>query len=532
MSKNHTASDTSNDRHEITRRSFVVGGAVVGGAMVGATAGVVSLGSVEPVAARTQPPIVDYPFTLGIASGDPLANGVVIWTRLAPDPLDGGGMADETYRVEWEVADDPAMAKVVRRGRARAQAEHGHSVHVDVRGLRPDRDYWYRFRVGDHVSPTGRTRTTPRSNARPESLVFGLVSCQRYNAGYYTAYDDLVASAPDLVVHVGDYIYESPGGGVRSDPLPESITLDEYRNRYALYKSDASLMAAHEVAPWLFTWDDHEVENNHAGLVPEIGSATPDPAAFAARRTAAYKAYWEHMPFRARAPRGVDFRIHRHMPWGRLADFFVLDTRQYRADQCGEVGPPCEPVADESREMLGARQQRWLDRGIARSRADWSVLAQQVVFSRMDLFPGAPEFYNLDQWDGYAHAREQVLETMRTRRPNDNIVLTGDIHASGVSNVMTDYRDPGSAPMGAEFVGTSVSSSGNDLLGAVLPAVLAENPHIKWADNAKRGWVKHTVTRDAWRADFRHVDDVRVEGSPVETATSWVVPRGEGAQTA
>ena len=505
----------------LSRRTFVVGAAAGAGALV--------LGRPDLAAATRIPRAIgNYPFTLGIASGDPLADGVVIWTRLAPEQTAAGGLSNTTYDVEWEVAADQAMKDVVRKGTAHAQAQHGHSVHVDVRGLEHDREYWYRFRAGGHVSPLGRTRTTPRANARPAALVFGLVSCQRYSSAYYTAYDDLVSSQPDLVVHVGDYIYESPGGGVRTDPLPESITLDQYRDRYALYKSDPSLMAAHEVAPWLFTWDDHEVENNHAGLIPEEGSATPDPADFKARRAAAYKAYWEHMPFRSAPPVGADFRIHRRTKWGRLADFFVLDTRQYRADQCGDLGLGCDPIEDQEREMLGRVQRRWLDRGISRSKADWSVLAQQTVFSKLDLLPGDPELYNLDQWDGYVHAREQVLETMRTTRPHDNIVLTGDIHASGVSDVLADYDDPDSAPMGAEFVGTSISSSGNATLGALLPGIVAENAHIKWADNSKRGWVKHTVTADEWRADYRHVDNAQVLGSPVQTATSWVVPRGGG----
>ena len=273
-----------------------------------------------------------------------------------------------------------------------------------------------------------------------------------------------------------------------------------------------------------------QVENNHAGLVPEIGSATPDPTAFRARRAAAYKAYWEHMPFRKRAPRGPDFSIHRRTQWGRLADIFVLDTRQYRADQCAEIGAPCYPVADETREWLGAEQDRWLARGLRRTPADWAVLAQQVVFSQMDFVPGPAEIYNLDQWDGYRAARERVLATMRNRRPHDNIVLTGDIHASGVSDLLADYDDPTSAKMGAEFVGTSISSEGSDLLGSVIAGLLVENEHIKWADTSKRGWVKHTVTSDEWRADYRHVDDATVQGSPVQTATSWVVPRG-GALT-
>lgn len=505
----------------INRRTFVIG----------TVAAAAAVGRPEIVGAAHSPPaIIDNPFALGVASGDPLPEGVVIWTRLAPNPTEGGGMAPETYQVEWEVAHDESMSSIARRGRTRARADHGHSVHVDVRGLRPGRDYWYRFKVDGHLSPIGRTRTAPGRTHRPGSFVLGLVSCQRYNSGFYTAYDDLVSADPDLVVHVGDYIYESPGGGVRVDPLPESVSLDQYRNRYGLYKSDSSLIAAHQNAPWLFTTDDHEVENNYAGLVPEVGSATPDPEAFRARRAAAYKAYWEHMPFRRRAPRNENFEIHHHTPWGRLADIFVLDTRQYRDDQCAEFGEPCDPAEDESREMLGAEQDRWLQRGIRRSRADWSVLAQQVVFSRMDFDPGPTDFVNLDQWDGYATARDRVLATMRDHRPHDNIVLTGDIHASGVSDVMADYKDPASTTMGAEFVGTSISSSGNPLLAAVLPTLLANNPHIRWGDASKRGWVKHTVTADQWRADYRHVDDVTVTGSPVQTATSWVVPRG-GALT-
>lgn len=501
----------------LSRRRFVAGS--IGAAVV--------LGTASPVDARSRPSITEYPFTLGIASGDPLANGVVIWTRLAPDPIvDGGGMAPMSYPVEWEVADDPGMTNVVRGGRRWARPQHAHTVHIDVRGLQPDRPYWYRFRVDGHISPIGRTRTAPAANQRPEQLLMALVSCQRYSSGYYTAYDDLTSSEPDLVVHVGDYIYESGGGGVRSDSLPESISLDQYRNRYALYKQDASLQGAHAIAPWLFTWDDHEVENNHAGLVPEVGSSTPDPAEFLARRAAAYKAYWEHMPFRRRAPQSSDFRIHRRTTWGRLADVFVLDTRQFRDDQCGEFGAPCEPSTLGGRQMLGSEQQRWLERGLRRTRSDWAVLAQQVVFSRMDIAPGEGEFYNLDQWDGYQAARGRVLNAMTSHRPHDNIVLTGDIHASGVSDIKADYFDPDSAVLGAEFVGTSVSSGGNSLLAAVLPNILAENPHIKWADTAKRGWVKHTVTADAWRADYRHVDDATVLGSAVQTATSWVLPRG------
>ncbi len=504
-------------KRSMNRRTFVAG---AGAALV---LGRTSHSAAGPEAGAR---ITDYPFSLGVASGDPLPTAVVLWTRLAPAPTEGGGMPPLVYRVRWEVAEDPGMTRIVKRGTAKARPEHGHSVHVDVQGLTPDREYWYRFRVRNHLSRVARTRTAPSSGRRPSELMFGLVSCQRYNSGFYTAYDDLVAAGPDLVVHVGDYIYESGGGGVRTDPLPESVSLEQYRDRYALYKTDPSLTAAHEQAPWLFTWDDHEVENNYAGLTPEVGSATPDPAAFAARRAAAYKAYWEHMPFRLAPPTSADFAIHRRIRWGRLIDFLVLDTRQYRVDQCGEIGAPCDPDTAVSRPMLGAAQTWWLAVNLALSKADWTVLAQQVVFSKLDFAPGAAEVYNLDQWDGYQANRDQILSVMNAYRPKDNVVLTGDIHASGVSDLMADYRDPASAKLGAEFVGTSISSGGSDLLEAILPGLQAENPHLKWGDASKRGWVQHTVSASEWRADYRLVDDATVQGSPVQTATSWSLPRG------
>lgn len=334
------------------------------------------------------------------------------------------------------------------------------------------------------------------------------------------------SAGPDLVVHLGDYIYESPGGGPRPDPLPEAITLDDYRNRYGLYKSDPALIAAHQSAPWLFTWDDHEVENNYAGLVPGKGTVTPDPVEFENRRAAAYKAYWEHMPFRRRAPHGADYRIYRRTSWGHLADFLVLDTRQYRSPQCGGLGPSCSPEQDARREMLGRRQSNWLSRRIRRSHADWAVLAQQVVFSRMDFDSGDGEWYNLDQWDGYPAARDRLLATLHNQRPTDNIVLTGDLHASCVFDVLADYHDPDSAIIGTEFVSTSISSKDSRFLRANLQHTVANSPHFKWGESSRRGWVKHTVTREEWRADYRHVDDATVVGSPVQTATSWVVPRG------
>ncbi len=503
----------------VGRRGFLGGTAAVAAAVATGAA---------PAWASARPKIPADPFTLGVASGDPLPNAVVLWTRLAPAPtVDGGGMPRTSYWVHWEIAEDEKMTRGRRRGFAIAHPDNGHSVHVDVRGLRPDRTYWYRFRVDGHVSPIGRTRTAPRRQERGNGLSFGLVSCQRYSSGYYNAYDDIVASDVDLVIHVGDYIYETGGDGVRSDPLPESITLDQYRNRYGLYKSEPSLRAAHRAAPWLFTWDDHEVENNYTGDTPEQGSSVPDPIAFLARRAAAYKAYWEHMPTRAPAPTGPDFRIHRRIGWGLLADLFVLDTRQYRTDQtCGvdDIGGLCDAAFDPATTVLGRQQEGWLDRELRRSDVTWTVLAQQIVFSKMAIAPGNPGFYNLDQWDGYVAARTRLLQSMSRHRPSNNIVLTGDIHSSGTSHLLTDYDNPDSPRLGAEFVGTSVSSTSS--LSPIVPTILANNPHIQWAEATRRGWVHHRVSHAEWRADYRHVADNTVAGSPLSTATSWSVPSG------
>ncbi|MDH3706418.1 MAG: alkaline phosphatase D family protein [Acidimicrobiia bacterium] len=515
--------DSENDG--LSRRRFVAAGAAT------AIAG--------PVLARTPvlgqttirtatPPLPGDPFTLGIASGDPYPRSVLLWTRLAPNPTEtGGGMPDGSYRVRWEVANDERMRRVVRRGAVRTSADTAHSVHIDVRGLRPDREYFYRFRVGRHISPVGRTRTAPGWHQRIRELSFGAVNCQRYNSGLYTAYADLAEADLDLVVHVGDYIYETGGSGARTDPLPESISLDEYRNRYGLYKSDPLLMAAHASAPWLFTWDDHEVENNYTGLVPEIGSSTPDPAAFRARRAAGYRAYWEHMPMRGPAPTGPDLELHRRIRWGRLADIFVLDTRQFRTDQtCGtdDVGGLCPAAFDPATQVLGTEQERWLLDGLARTRRRWAVLAQQVVFSRLAIVPGNPGVYNLDQWDGYQAARQRILDTLAQHRPHDTVVLSGDFHASFVSDITADFDDPAAPVLGAEFVGTSVSSTG--VPPAITNLFLNNNPNLLYANGEQRGWVRHVVRSGRWRADYRLVDDATVEGSPVRTARSWLLPAG------
>ncbi len=480
------------------------------------------------------PALESDPFTLGVASGDPAADGFVLWTRLALDPLAGGGMPAVDVPVRYMVATDDAMRDVVTDAVFVTGAAVGHTVHAVVEGLDENRPYWYRFAVGDWETPVARTRTFPAPGTTPDRLRFGFASCQNYRDGYYTAWADVAADEDlDLVVFLGDYIYESGlEGNVRAHQIAEVVTLDDYRNQYALYRSDPLLRGAHAIAPWLVTWDDHEVENNYQGATPELASATPDSQQFLARRAAGYRAWWEHMPTRLDAPTGPDFPIHQRVDFGDLARFHVLDTRQYRTDQPCEADPAprCAEANDTALTVLGLAQEAWLEEGLSDSDATWNVLAQQIVFSRLAFGEGDGAIYNLDQWDGYPAAQQRVLAMLDG--VSNPVVITGDIHSSGVSDVKADFDDPASAVIGTEFVGTSISSNAPAALAAVVPIALASNPHAKWADATKRGWVRCDVTPAQWQADYRLVDDALVEGAPVTTARSWVVEAGGSVQEA
>ncbi len=476
-----------------------------------------------PATRKTRPP-----FTLGVASGDPLPHAVVIWTRLAPDPSDPrGGMGRDDATVRWEVGTDESMRTIVRSGRATARAAHAHSVHVDVHGLESARTYWYRFRARGHTTEPARTRTAPALNATPNHLSFAQVSCQRIDSGYYTAYADLAQHRFDAVVHLGDYIYESSGGPIRTFAAAEPVDLQGYRLRYAHYKQDRDLQAAHAVAPWVVTWDDHEVENNYTGDAPEMGSNTPDRVSFLSRRAAAYRAWWEHQPVRLAAPTGPNLRIYRQIQFGKLAELHVLDTRQYRTDQsCNggtDIGPRCDGPDGRAFTVLGRRQERWLSRGLRASNARWNVLANQIVMQQWRFAPGNA-VWNLDQWDGYPGERDRIFDAFRDSRATP-IVLTGDVHSSWVGNLATDLDDPESRLLGAEFVGPGISSTPSALLASIIPGVLENSPHIQWVEATKCGWVRHDITSDRWKAEYRLVDDALVQGSAVRRAARWSVDR-------
>jgi alkaline phosphatase D len=478
------------------RRRFLTGSAAVLGAAATSQLWL-------PATARAaETPLPDGVFTLGVASGDPLPGAVVLWTRLAPDPLNGGGMPDRAVPVEWEIAEDSRFRKPVRRGVAQALPAYGHSVHVDVRGLRADRAYWYRFRTSGQLSPTGRTRTAPRPNSSGGSVRVALASCQNWQNGYFTPYADMLAQDPDFVLFVGDYIYESAPSATavrRHEGSGEPYTLVEYRNRYAQYKTDPHLMAMHAAAPWVVTFDDHEVDNDFAGEVPQ------DPAkqshdAFVARLTAAYQAYYEHMPVRATAvPNGPHIRMYRRLDFGRLVRLNVLDTRQFRSDQAtGQAG-----AEDPSMTMLGAGQKEWLLDGLHHSPTRWNLIASQIMMAETDLQVGPGKLWFYDAWDGYQAERNALMgEFASVRNP---VVLSGDRHLTMISDLRRDFADPGSDAVGAEFVGTSISSNGDQdqaAFRAQWDPLMADNPHWKFID-AHRGYHLFDIRRDGIDATVR-----------------------------
>jgi len=481
---------------------------------------------------RFHPAFADDPFTLGVASGDPTPTGVMLWTRLALRPLEpDGGMDTQRTVVNWEVAEDEGFAKVVQRGRATAAPELGHSIHADVTGLGSERWYFYRFTAGGATSPVGRTRTAPATGTTAP-LRFAFVSCQHFEQGLYTAYEHLAKEELDLVAHLGDYIYEyGPiAGRVRRHANPECLTLDGYRLRYAQYKSDALLRAAHERCPWILTWDDHEVDNNYAGLSGENDMESEEQ--MRARRAAAYQAYFEHQPIRVpRARSWADLNITRTVDWGTLARFWVLDTRQYRSDQaCGDGNHvvPCGNWADPSRTLMGPAQEKWLYDGLATNRARWQVIAQQVMMAPFDDMAGPDVRNAMDPWAGYPVARDRLLGNVARHAPNRTVVISGDIHSNWVNELRSNFSRPGAPTVAAEFVGTSISSGGDgtERGSMVNDRTMPENPHLKW-QNSRRGYVTCTVKADEWRADYRTVPYVSRPGAPIETASSWRVQHGK-----
>jgi alkaline phosphatase D len=487
------------------------------------------------------------PFSLGVASGDPTPDGFVLWTRLLPEgtPLDGSVMKQEPYGVRYEVAADPEFRTIVRRGSEEAVWEESHTVHAEIAGLPSDRWYWYRFKWGRAISSVGRTRTAPPLGATVDRLRFAFTSCQNWGGGYYGALGKLAEEDVDLVVHLGDYIYEDvePMNPVLArlaqlSGLGECLTLADYRTRYAFYKRDRNLQEAHRHLPWLSTWDDHEVANNYAGLVIDPEKPLVDAKL---RRAAAYLAYWEHQPLsRSRKPVDENMSIFRRAHWGDLATFHVIDTRQYRDDQGGP--PQCEQVdrdplsrycptqLDPERRLLGDEQRTWLYDGLSKREADtaWHVLANQVGFAPEDTRTGTQgRRFGFDSWDGYVMERQDLLNHLADQERTNLVVITGDKHVNSVRDVPPSYRSLAGAPVATEFIGTSISSGGQRPTPDFVPEPF--NPQIRWQD-LHHGYVRVDLTDDVWRSDFRVIDTVASENVRVWTESSWeVVPDKPGA---
>ena len=517
---------------DLARRRLLAGFSAVAGA-----AALAQL-PVGRAAATTRPAGGDYPFRLGVASGDPTATGVVLWTRLAPQPfVAGGGMAPQRVPVQWQVARDEAFRVVVMEGTAWALPELAHAVHVEVEGLAPGREWFYRFRYRQDVSPVGRTRTAPAPGTPTGSLAFAFASCQAWDAGYYPSYRHMAEEDLDLVLHLGDYVYEGgvpADGGYRRTPTPDVLRepprdLERWRMQYALYKSDPDLQRAHARFPWLVTWDDHEVQNDYANTESQYeGDIT-------ALRTAAYQAWYEHQPVRTPArPGAAGPRIYRRLHWGDLAQVDMLDGRQYRSiPPCGwGEADACAAAYDPSVTMLGPAQEAWLYDGLAASTARWNILGNNVMLARLDHDGDKGDLLWHDAWDGFPAARKRLTDVWAGAGVSNPVAVTGDWHSTFVNDIHADFDAPSSPVVGTELVGSSISSNGDgEVYGPYYGPMIGYNPHIKFFDGDRRGYMRCRVQPTSMRADFQTVSTVARPDAPESTYASFVIEDGRpGAQ--
>ena len=479
------------------------------------------------------------PFRLGIASGEPQARSLILWTRILPEEFSATAPPDQDVMVRWELADDPSFQRILQHGQARALAVRAHCVHVKVQGLQPNRPYFYRFHCGAYTSVTGRARTAPPPEQAIETLNIAFASCQHWEMGHFGAYQDLVAQNPDLVLFLGDYLYEygpyaGPSQRVRRHDSPLVRTLGQYRARYALYKGDPDLQAAHAVAPWLNIWDDHEVENDYAGIL----ARDRDPQ-FAARRLMAYQAFLEHMPvdFEARigAQGMLDTRIYRHLDWGSQIRIHLLDTRQYRDVQAcvppGKGGAfaasGCEARHDPARSLLGHEQERWLRESLRASRARWNIVAQQTLVTSLSVTQeqDPQERIWMDGWDGYLPAKQRLLQALAQPGVRNPIVLGGDVHSEWLCNLRLDPLRPDSPIIASEACGTSITSSAGISQKAAEKA-MRENRDVLYGNADRRGYNLLSLGTEVAQLRFRAIEDVRRRDAPVRSLARFVIESG------
>ncbi|MGW5848564.1 alkaline phosphatase D family protein [Streptomyces sp. NPDC055254] len=517
---------------------------VLAAAATAALAPLTALGAPAAHAATAAPA-----FLHGVASGDPLPDGVLLWTRVTPtaDALPGSG-AGPALQVTWEVAGDKAFSRIVATGAVTASAATDHTVKVDVRGLSPQTPYWYRFTAGATVSPVGRTRTTPAHEAATPGVRFGVVSCANWESGYFSAYRHLAARTDlDAVLHLGDYIYEYQTGGYpeakytvrRHEPAHEIVSLADYRTRHGTYKTDADLQALHAAHPVIAIWDDHEfADDTWSG-----GADNHTPASegdWAARAAAAKQAYFEWMPVRA----SIAGTVYRRLRFGTLADLHLLDLRSFRSQQ---VKAGSGSVDDPERTLTGRAQLDWLKSGLAGSNATWKLVGTSVMISPVAFgslpahlmkplakLLGLPEggiAVNVDQWDGYTDDRKELLGHLKDRGIKNTVFLTGDIHMAWANEVPVNMATyPGSGTAATEFVVTSVSSDNlDDILHVPADtaslvaetAVKSANWHVKWLDMDAHGYGVLDVTAERSQMDYYVVSDKARQDATAAWARSY-----------
>ena len=522
-------------RIRLSRRRLIGGAASAGLALIAAPAII--------RAAAAQSWRAGNPFSLGIASGAPRPDGFVLWTRLAPDPVSAdpdnpGGMSGGDVTLRYEIATDEAMAKVVRRGEATAERTFGYSVHLDVAGLEPGRPYWYRFASGEATSPVGRAITLPAAGASPDQLRFGYVSCSNYEHGYFSGYRHLTDENPEFVLFLGDYIYETieenrPIVRRHSDGV-EAATLPTYRNRYAQYRLDPDLARLHAQVPAIVTWDDHEVQNDYADKWSEYFD---DPAQFLLRRAAAYQAFYEHMPVRPilSHPQGPLMRVYDRFTFGDLIEISLIDGRQYRSREACYGAPSkggghletnggCPERLDPGRTMIGFDQEAWLYSNLAHSKAQWNLIAQDVLMAQLRRKQNGVDAFWTDDWDGYPANRARLLQHIHDSKVANPVVASGDIHSFFANDLKLDFDDQKSPIVATEFVGTSISSYGPpyDPIVQALP----DNPHVHFFESRRRGYVLVDLERAKMQVQMRVVSDAHDPKATIATLKTYAIESG------
>ncbi|MWA10536.1 alkaline phosphatase D family protein [Streptomyces sp. BA2] len=474
-------------------------------------------------------------FHHGVASGDPLPDGVLLWTRVTPIPeaSPGSGKGPDT-EVSWEIAKDKGFTQIVGQGSLTARAATDHTVKADVRGLSPATTYYFRFSAGDTHSPVGRTRTTPAHEAAAPGVRFGVVSCANWEAGYFSAYRHLAARTElDAVLHLGDYVYEYPSGeypaakyAVRQhEPRHEIVSLADYRTRHGAHKTDPDAQAMHAAHPLIAIWDDHEFADNtwSGGAVNHSPETEGD---WARRMAAAKQAYFEWMPVRP----STEGTVYRRLRFGKLADLHLLDLRSFRSEQAGFGSGD---VDDPDRTITGRAQLDWLKAGLASSDASWKLVGTSVMISPV-AFGSVPAHLlepiaellglpkeglavNGDQWDGYTDDRKELISHLVDKAIRNTVFLTGDIHMAWANDVPVRAATyPGSPSAATEFVVTSVTSDNVDDMLHVAPhtlslvavgAVKAANRHVKWLDMDSHGYGVLDVTAERSQMDYYVLSD-------------------------